>query len=398
MKKKLARLKLKWREHLENDPSGFSFFCYCLKYCVIKVFRSLKDFYYIRNYTVDRAKVAVAVRMTGGLGDTIIHRRFLDKIAELCPNSDFFVFCAVAKQGRWVFGNAPYVKAVSPLEMFPGFQRRYADIVLHLNTFAFFDEQHCNFGKIQSLDPFLLEMFSSAREKRKEWDQFIDSHPSLDGAFARQAVVQGFNRYNFIPHLLGIPVPEFALDLSVDMEMADKLEKEFGSYITINTGFDSYFIIAGRTATKCYPQEYWERLAGLLKTKYPELKIVQIGNKTGKHISSVDSDLAGKTTLSECTGILKKSRLHIDIEGGLVHICASIGTPCVTLFGPTSVEYFGYPQNIKLRDDSCPDCWWSTQNWMECCPRKYPRPECMYKLTPEKVIDSVSSIFDGGTR
>ena len=398
MKKKFARLKLKWKEHLEKDPSGFSFFCYCLKYCVIKIFRCLMDFYCIRNFTVDRTRVTAAVRLTGGIGDIIIHRRFLEKIAERCPNSDFYIFCAVPKQGRWVFGNVPYVKAISPLEVFPGFQRRYADIVLHMHTFAFFDEQHCNFGKIQSLDPFLLEMFSSAREKRKSWDQFIESHPSLDGAFARQAVVLGFNRYNFISHLLDIPVPEFALNLPTDMSRADKLEKKFGSFITINTGFDNYYIIGTRTATKCYPKEYWERLAVLLKTKYPDLRIVQLGNKTGQHISGVDADLSGKTTLAECAGILKMSRLHIDIEGGLVHICASIGTRCITLFGPTSVEYFGYPQNIKLRDDGCPDCWWSTQTWMECCPRKYPRPECMYKLMPEKVLDAVSSIFGGGAR
>jgi len=395
MRKKLGRLKQKWQEHIETDPSGWSFFCYCVKYCIVKLYRQLGDLYLLGKIPTTPNQVTVAVRLTGGLGDTVIHRRFLEQIAARCPDCNFIIFCAVVKQGRWVFENAPYVKGVFPLIMFSDYRIRHADIILHLNTFAFFDEEHCHFGKILKQAPALLEMFSSCREKRKMWDCFIEKHPSLDGAFARQAVLQGFNRYNFISHLLGIPTPGPVLDLRVNQKRASELSKRFRSYITLNTGFDSYFIIAGKTATKCYPQEHWERLVVLLKEKYPGLGIVQVGNKIGKHIAGVDTDLAGKTHLDECAGILKNSRLHIDIEGGLVHICAALGTQCVTLFGPTSEEYFRYPHNINLRDDQCIACWWSTESWMMRCPRKYPRAECMYRLLPEKIMDAVSRVLGG---
>ena len=396
MRKKLVRLKQKWHEYLENDPSGWSFFCYCVKYCIVKLYWELGDLYLLGKIPVDPEHVTIAVRLTGGLGDTVIHRRFLEQIAARCPGCDFIIYCAVAKQGRWIFENAPYVKGVFPLVMSSGNRiRRHADIILHMNTFAFFDEEHCRFEKIRKLAPALLEMFSSCREKRKIWDCFIERHPSLDGAFARQAVMQGFNRYNFISHLMGIPAPAPALDLPITLKRSAELSQRHRCYITLNTGFDSYFIIVGKTATKCYPQKLWERLVILLKEKYPGLGIVQVGNKIGKHIAGVDADLAGKTRLDECAGILKNSRLHIDIEGGLVHICAALGTRCVTLFGPTSVEYFGYPHNINLRDDQCPACWWSTENWMVHCPRKHPRAECMHRLTPEKIMAAVSPILDG---
>ena len=395
---KITRLKQKWREHRETDPSCLSFLAYCINYCLFKICRVSRNSYLTFTAShphLDPGRVTAAVYITGGLGDCIIHRRIIDRIAALCPNVDVILFCPVVKQGKWVFGNDPCIKAVLPLEIFHFYSENYCDASLILNTFAVFLEERFHADKIRRLAPALLEMYASSQKKRGAYEIFIERHPTLDGAFARQIVSRGYNRHTFLAYMLGIEPPPFELDLATDNGTAEKLSVRFPRYVTVNTGFDAFFVIAGRTATKCWPEEYWTKFVALLKAKYPGLGVIQVGNKTGLHVDGADCDLSGKTTLEECAGILKKSLLHFDIEGGLVHVCASIGTRCVTLFGPTSPDYFGYPQNIKLRDSQCPDCWWSTERWMECCPRRYPRPECMYRLTPEKVLAAAAEVLDG---
>jgi ADP-heptose:LPS heptosyltransferase len=48
--------------------------------------------------------------------------------------------------------------------------------------------------------------------------------------------------------------------------------------------------------------------------------------------------------------------MHIDDEGGLVHMATALGTKCAVLFGPTPVGIFGYEQNINICADTCKEC------------------------------------------
>jgi predicted lipopolysaccharide heptosyltransferase III len=47
-------------------------------------------------------------------------------------------------------------------------------------------------------------------------------------------------------------------------------------------------------------------------------------------------NLAGRTTISELPGVLKRVSLLIGIDSAAVHIAASVGTPTTTIFGPSS--------------------------------------------------------------
>jgi ADP-heptose:LPS heptosyltransferase len=82
--------------------------------------------------------------------------------------------------------------------------------------------------------------------------------------------------------------------------------------------------------------------------------------------------------------------LHIDNEGGLVHIAACLGTTSVVIFGPTSADYFAYLDNINVRPPVCGDCWWTTKNWMDICPLGHKQPLCMYEQTPLAIMNAIS--------
>ena len=118
--------------------------------------------------------------------------------------------------------------------------------------------------------------------------------------------------------------------------------------------------------------------------------MVQIGGKTSMPLQEADANLVGATSLAQAAAVIRRSLLHVDNEGGLVHIAASLGVRSVVLFGPTSVAYFGYPGNTNLSSGFCGDCWWATERWMECCPRGYESPKCLEELDPARVLDAVA--------
>jgi heptosyltransferase-3 len=47
-------------------------------------------------------------------------------------------------------------------------------------------------------------------------------------------------------------------------------------------------------------------------------------------------NLAGKTTLGELAALLQLSAIHIGVDSAAPHIAAAVGTPTVTIFGPSN--------------------------------------------------------------
>lgn len=70
-------------------------------------------------------------------------------------------------------------------------------------------------------------------------------------------------------------------------------------------------------------------------------------------------NLAGKSTLGELAGILRQSRLHIGVDSAAPHIAAAVGTPTVTLYGPSDWRYWaprGEGHRVVAPDWECAPC------------------------------------------
>ncbi|MBU0574969.1 MAG: glycosyltransferase family 9 protein, partial [Proteobacteria bacterium] len=70
-------------------------------------------------------------------------------------------------------------------------------------------------------------------------------------------------------------------------------------------------------------------------------------------------NLAGKTTLAELAGVLQLSRLHIGVDSAAPHIAAAVGTPTVTLYGPSDWHYWAPPgerNRVVVPDMECAPC------------------------------------------
>ena len=91
--------------------------------------------------------------------------------------------------------------------------------------------------------------------------------------------------------------------------------------------------------------------------------------------------------------ILKGSVLHVDIEGGLVHVASQLKTKCAVLFGPTPIQYFGYENNINITRGNCQNCYGMYLD-INACARDMKEPECMYKILPEDVMDEIAEYME----
>lgn len=71
-------------------------------------------------------------------------------------------------------------------------------------------------------------------------------------------------------------------------------------------------------------------------------------------------NLAGSTSLAELAGLLGASRLHIGVDSAAPHIAAAVGTPTLTIYGPSSWRDWAPPgerHRVIVAEDLCAPCY-----------------------------------------
>ena len=132
-----------------------------------------------------------------------------------------------------------------------------------------------------------------------------------------------------------------------------------------------------------------------LRQKWPELRFVQIGVTTSQPLEEVDLNLINRTSLKDAAGLISGALLHIDNEGGLVHLARCLGVDSCVVFGPTPSNYFGYGDNINIDPTFCGGCWWNNETCMDQCPRGFETARCMTDQSPGSVADAIDRHLSG---
>ncbi len=158
---------------------------------------------------------------------------------------------------------------------------------------------------------------------------------------------------------------------------------------------------------KNWQVEKWEWLFGNILDAHPDLRIVLIGDKNEINIcqkikSNKDGgimSLAGKTNLEDLTMLLKNAKMYLGLDSGPMHLAAMLGTPTLTIWGPSDPKTIGYEiLNPKIHKDIC--------LWVSChpClsfirpntllvdhPAKCPFPRCIKEINQEVVWQAFQS-------
>lgn len=326
-----------------------------------------------------------AILVTGGLGDLIVVARFLRDLLAHLGGGKFSIFYNSPAVAEMVFQNVPGFSGAYPSHFF-----KYAkDICLYgltINQFIYIekwpDHRAMAVGDARIYE--LVRILEAHEKKIEPISLMRFHHPFLDGTLGRYAAIKGRCRNDFLHYAAGIGYGGDELSLSKDETVLNRHGLVAGKYITVHNGYDEAMqSLPGQRATKAYPR--WANVVSHLRERFDDdIKFVQIGTeKTSEPIAGVHVNLIGKTSLKEALGLLEHAAFHMDNEGGFVHAAAAFGKKSCVIFGPTSVDYFGYPSNLNFAPLQCGDCWWSEKTWMMMCPKGDSIPVCMSAYDPE---------------
>lgn len=178
-------------------------------------------------------------------------------------------------------------------------------------------------------------------------------------------------------------------------EVLSKFQLQNQKFITIH--HEKNPIFEELDYPKMWTLVYYEEFIRLMKEKYPEYTIVQLGKKhtEGETIPGVDLDLSGKVNPEELKVVLSQACLHIDGDSYMVHLRAYLhGGKSIVFYGPTPVELFSYPENINLSSGACNHwCAYLREDWAYRC-IKNDTVDCMYGIQPERVMEAVEKCLD----
>ena len=344
-------------------------------------------------------KINIGFLLRGGMGDIVIAANFLykfrqrynDEIVRLDVFADNPVSTKVVIYEGGLIDNLYNRK---------GNENNFRSYDVFFDLARYPDLKRRNDKKIRELMPELLEYIYLSERFRAENARFF--HAKIcDGQSAAISIIQGKKRIQQ-PDIYGFfgITEKFEYDIPI-MEDWEEFLGDFGlsgkRFVTINRGVDTR---DAKDSIKMWSLDYCHEFARLFKEKYPDILLIQLGASSDRcpAIKNVDINLVGKTNLEQVKVLLKHAALHVDNEGGMVHMRHAInGGASVVMFGPTSADFYGYSENENLVGKGC-DTWceWIGQNWQNRCTRNDAKgmiAPCMLSLTPEMVMEAAERVL-----
>lgn len=347
-----------------------------------------------KQYAFSKSYKSIAILSTGGFGDMVIQKRLIMEIIRLMPDCviDFYNIKAIDLL-KHLYSACKNINLVMP-DLGSRYNENYKRYTLALTIEA------CHFIKVDKWDREVFDI-----KERKIYQEFIYSIDKLKSETDKEEVnistpahltlirraYQGLNAYSGFNYNGAFEIKDNKVPISLDEKWKPEFEKlGLERYLTVNFGNGD--CADGSRVSKSWSKENFEKFIYYIKLKYKNIDVIQVGAGNSERLIGADRYILG-TDFRLSMYLLKNSLLHIDIEGGLVHLATQLGTKCAVLFGPTVKEYYGYEQNINIQVGNCHNCW-GLYSDVNKCARGMKKPECMYSITPEIVMDYVEKYLD----
>ena len=334
--------------------------------------------------------------MGGGIGDILLGYLYIFKLSKkLDCKYKLHIFVGQSIESvQFLLNDSQIISSIARMDSLQDNQ----DLDLLVRLEVQFPNLHIiNHNKVNRLSSFVINY-------KNELNKFEENHLNIIGSGDRTFYQQAFCLIKNKTRITAMDVCEVLgltntdrLQLSIPNNGNNILKKYNLSkkkYITINRSCD--INNKDSESLKLWPVKNFNELTLLLKSKYPEIPIIQLGysSERCKTISNTDINLIGKTNFAEVMALLNNSFLHIDGEGGLVHLRHFLcEKPSVVLFGPTSPQNRGYSENINIRNTNC-QCefceWIIGENWQSYCIKSgTSNPLCMHSISPSMVMEKI---------
>jgi heptosyltransferase-3 len=148
---------------------------------------------------------------------------------------------------------------------------------------------------------------------------------------------------------------------------------------------------------KEWGHEKWAQVIDWLWEEYEiATVVVGISEERKKSINIVNNckekifNLTGKTSLDELAGVLSLSSLHLGVDSAAPHIAAAVGTPTITIYGPSDWKDWapqGKKHSVVFPDCDCVPC------YQKGCDNTG-RSRCLEELEVDKVKGVIQEFLD----
>ncbi len=343
----------------------------------------------------------ILIRGTNWLGDAVMTTPAMERLRASFPNAHIALLATPLTAG--LFQGSPLVNEVIEYRrreqgvkaFFDAVrqirQRRFDIALLFQNAFeaallAWLGGIGERIGFAEQGRSLLLtrKLYRGARHRnRHQTNDYLDIVAKCEQACLGQ---------NFKP-LVEKPLPSLIATLA-QRQTAGKMLRQFEignrrPLVVLNAG-------ATNSRAKCWPATYFAALADRLNEEL-HAQLILIGGAAELdyaeqvvfHIKRNGIvNLAGKTSMAELIGLLAECDLLVSNDTGPAHVAAALGTPTLTVFGPTN-EFETSPtgphsQLIRAENIECARC------MHRDCPIDH---RCMTRLTPSAVFDQARKLL-----
>jgi len=202
------------------------------------------------------------------------------------------------------------------------------------------------------------------------------------------------DRYLWVADLLDLPPGPAEFDVPVPPEAASSMDRVLNEH---GLAAKPLAVLTPGTIweTKHWPPESFARVARHLADS--GWAVVLAGAPRDRpRCQSVAAgcpeavDLCGRTKLSELVALIRRARICVTNDSGPMHLAAALGTPLVSIFGPTDPVWigpYGRPEAVVRAGLDCSPCYLRR---LRDCPHGH---GCMHQVTPEMVIRRIERIL-----
>lgn len=170
------------------------------------------------------------------------------------------------------------------------------------------------------------------------------------------------------------------------------------SHVVIHAGSGGY------SAARRWPPERFAEVAGHLHSCH-RAEIVLVGHsgddsdQVGRSLEFPAHNLVGKTTLPQLADVIHGADLFIGADSGVMHIAAAVGTPVISIFGPSNHRawqpWTPSGKSVVIRSEvECSPCSYVAHSIgaREGCSAR----TCMKLVSTSAVVETASRILNGG--
>lgn len=352
----------------------------------------------INNYnSIDNKnnkELRIAIVLQGGLEDVLISNAWIKEMYNRM-NLDMRLDLFISADHSFLFYKMPYKFRIFNKEDFYSTSSYYD---LKIELYHFVNIISISLYRIRSKNKNLYNLLTSINKYNYKYRKFCYNQPQCIGELADLILKQGKNRWTQLnmDGLFDFNCTYGNVQLNESFySIMDKLDLRNKRYITIHADSDLNEN-SNLHQIKQWSCKNYEELCELIKNRYPDLTIVQIGADNSLHIINTDNCF-NNLSMNEIMIVLKNSLLHIDSDSDLVHIRRQLSGKSIVLFGPTPVNYFKYDENININSPFyCTNCMWMMDDWEYNCnvfSAPYPA-KCMEAITPQMVMREFTDYMD----